>query len=708
MSDYRDVFRKPETQNWFKAAMGMNITRDCLLHIVKEAIHEFYHTIRKEINRKHGILENAVCSQCHTPNVLPCDTDNKCCKYRKCAFHAIYKPQNCPSNNLCNDICTEIVENHRFRNRSKPKSFQGPTWVNTDACKWCVHSWQIAKCYLSKDGYKDVNQAEDTDFNGIVNVIYNCEFFQRYFAEDLTITENVCTKARDVGRDVRHAPSNAMTQQESDRAIDTLVALLQSLKHADHQAASKSAVDKLTQLKNNTLAITDEDVTKILEAFKESLTEEIKRILLDEKDKLVVTMENTGKSITAEIIKAGEEQIAIIKRTNEENSCIKSKRASKGLDSDQDPGRTGNDIAPGASIESPFARDSPLFKIKAWLIEQYQSNCVAPVSMLDPDIDVPLERIYVPPSINELKRGQEDRCGGIETDNTSRGEADVSCYKELLHRDGNQINTIYIQGDPGCGKTTFSTKLVLDWCNVHSENIISTKTNIPTMTTSSKETSKETHFSDLDALRDYTFLFFVSLRDYSGSMCNVSQMVEDAIKSNKLPWDDSVWEHKCIVLTDAADEWYHPDLSFPRPCDYACRCGKDRSMPLYLQRKNITNIITARPWKLANRRVSDSLTRMFQISGVANYQTLAENVINVLAEKDGILQKAQQSKCNDFLKKLKNKNMINLMTIPAICVQLVHQFYVGRLMEDSLCAIYMNMLDMHIAKGLHKLQIERF
>ncbi|XP_052244949.1 uncharacterized protein LOC127854047 [Dreissena polymorpha] len=329
-------------------------------------------------------------------------------------------------------------------------------------------------------------------------------------------------------------------------------------------------------------------------------------------------MDNTGKSITAEINKAGEEQIAIIKRTHKENSGIKSELETKGSDSDQDSGRTGNDIAPGASIESPFKRDSPLCKIKAWLIEQYQSNCVAPVSMLDPDIDVPLERIYVPPSIKELKRGQEDRCGGIETDNTSRGKTDVSCYKELLHRDGNQINTIYIQGDPGCGKTTFSTKLVLDWCNAHSENIISTETNIPTMTTSSKETSKETHFSDLDALRDYTFLFFVSLRDYSGSMCNVSQMVEYAIKSNKLPWDDSVWEHKCVVLTDAADEWYHPDLSSPRPCDYACTCGKDQSMPQYLQRKNITNIITARPWKLANRRMSDSLTRMFQISGVAN------------------------------------------------------------------------------------------
>ncbi|KAH3726812.1 hypothetical protein DPMN_052682 [Dreissena polymorpha] len=194
MSDYRDIFRKPETKNWFKAAIGMKITRDCLLDIVKEATQAFYHAIRKEINRKHGILENSVCSQCHTPNVLPCETNNKCCTYRKCVFHKIHKPLNCPSNNLCNSICKEIVSHHRFRNCSNSHSFQGPTWVYTEASKWCVQSWQIARCYLSNDGYKDVNQAEDADFNGIVNVIYNCEFFQRYFKDDLTQKENICTK----------------------------------------------------------------------------------------------------------------------------------------------------------------------------------------------------------------------------------------------------------------------------------------------------------------------------------------------------------------------------------------------------------------------------------------------------------------------------------------------------------------------------------
>ncbi|KAH3723459.1 uncharacterized protein LOC127853477 isoform X1 [Dreissena polymorpha] len=377
--------------------------------------------------------------------------------------------------------------------------------------------------------------------------------------------------------------------------------------------------------------------------------------------------------------------------------------------------------------------------IQSWLIEQYRAMCVLPVSMLDPGIDVPFERIYVSPSITELRRVQEtdnilrgetdclscykdlllkriyvspsitELRRGQETDNILRGETDcLSCYKDLLHRDGNHVNTIYIQGDPGCGKTTFSTKIVFDWCAAHSENIAIAKKDITRSANSSEETSKPTHFRDIDTLREYTFLFFVSLRDYSGSMCNVSQMVEDAIKRNKLPWDDSVWEHKCIVLTDAADEWYHPDIPFPPPCYAECKCHKDRSMPLYLQRTNITNIITSRPWKLANISMSDTLTRMFNISGVTNPKTLAENVINVLAEKDGISKNDRQCKCIDFFKKIEKHSLGNLITVPAVCVQLVHQFYVGRLMEDSLCAIYMNMLDMHIAKGLQNNQIEDF
>ncbi|KAH3725010.1 hypothetical protein DPMN_050838 [Dreissena polymorpha] len=198
MSDYKEIIRNPKTLNWFKTAMGMNITREGLLAIVQEITRACYADIRKVIQRKHGVSTYVVCNQCHTPNVLPCDLTNKTCNRQglKCAFHEIHKPLNCRNNNLCNEICKQIVEQHRFRNKLKLQSFLGPTWIFTDASKWCTDPWQIAKCFLSKDGSKDVNNADDTDFNGIINVIINCEYFQRYFKDDLTQQVNVCTKCK--------------------------------------------------------------------------------------------------------------------------------------------------------------------------------------------------------------------------------------------------------------------------------------------------------------------------------------------------------------------------------------------------------------------------------------------------------------------------------------------------------------------------------
>ncbi|XP_052251310.1 uncharacterized protein LOC127858315 isoform X8 [Dreissena polymorpha] len=686
MSDYKDIIRNPETLNWFKAALGMNITRDCLLDIVKEISQACYDNIRREIKQRHGVLESDICNQCHTSNVLPCGSTNMCCKRKrgKCEFHDIHKPRNCLNNNLCNEICKQIVIQHRFRSQQNPNSFKGPTWINTDASKWCSEPWQISKCFISKDGYKDANQAENTDFNGIVNVIYNCEYFQTYFKDDLTQQENVCTKARDVGRAVRHTSTMSMMRQDSDRAIDTLVSLLQNLKHVDHQAASQMAVDKLTQLKNGTLAITDEDIASTFKHFKENLTEEIKEVLEKEKDTLVSDMadalKNIGENIREAIIEAGADQLAKIKR--------------KGDEVLNDP-------------TSPIVQmSSTLSKIQTWLIEQYQAMCVAPVSMLDTDIDVPLERIYVTPSIKELRRVQKDRNGLHQTNQSSSFSNDVRTYNGLLLRDGKPVNTIYIQGNPGCGKTTFSNKLVLDWCKAQSTKVASKKDT--SSATTSKQTAKPIAFDDLDTLRDYTFLFFVSLRDYSGRMCSVTQMIEEAIKCKQLTCDDCVWEHNCLVLTDAADEWYHAEIPFPPPTDSTCICHKDRAMPQYLQPNNITNIITARPWKRADLKISDTLTRTFEISGVLDYNTLSRNVFRVLAEKDCISKKDQQTKSTGFLNQIKTQNLKNLITIPAMCVQLVHQFYVGRLTVGSLCALYVNMLDMHIARGLQKLQIQDF
>ncbi|KAH3791428.1 hypothetical protein DPMN_144914 [Dreissena polymorpha] len=122
--------------------------------------------------------------------------------------------------------------------------------------------------------------------------------------------------------------------------------------------------------------------------------------------------------------------------------------------------------------------------------------------MLDPNIYVPLERIYVSFSIKELRRSQV-------THKTSSRKTNLSCYNELLSLEGNRRNTICILGDPGCGKTTFLTNLVVDLCKAQSKNSGSIKNNITPMVTTSKQTSKQTLFSDLDCTQFVCFGHYV-------------------------------------------------------------------------------------------------------------------------------------------------------------------------------------------------------
>jgi hypothetical protein len=78
-----------------------------------------------------------------------------------------------------------IEEAHRYNN---------PSWKNTDARQWSDTPWQIAKCFMSSEGYGSSLSAAETDLNGIISVIINCKRFDSKVRADLSNNKNIFYK----------------------------------------------------------------------------------------------------------------------------------------------------------------------------------------------------------------------------------------------------------------------------------------------------------------------------------------------------------------------------------------------------------------------------------------------------------------------------------------------------------------------------------
>lgn len=165
-------------QNWFTSALAVETVRDALLNFIKKKIQELHQDILNKLPPA------TVCNSCSLESILPCPTKNICRLQRgKCQFHKS-KPQPCP-NKVCDIIRNEIEKVHRHSN---------PAWENTDPSLWCSDPWQLAKCFMPKEGYCKANTADKTDFNGIIYVLLNCKRFESFFKSDLTKENSICHK----------------------------------------------------------------------------------------------------------------------------------------------------------------------------------------------------------------------------------------------------------------------------------------------------------------------------------------------------------------------------------------------------------------------------------------------------------------------------------------------------------------------------------
>ncbi|XP_053383557.1 uncharacterized protein LOC128549884 [Mercenaria mercenaria] len=265
---------------------------------VSDEITQFQRDILQNIYTNHGVQSHTVCTACTTANVLPCGAQNFCSVGKKCFVHDSKVPNKTPNQQCPNRICQRLSDAIRTMHR-----FTNPSWKNTNATLWCTDAFYIAKCYLPPDGYSGATSIREVDFNGGISAILTNKRFQNKLAISLSLKTNICTKARDIGRAVRHSPGLSIEDNDLNRYIDALVDLLSDAKYLSSDKKANDAVDKLRKLKVGSFVITTEDITKILEDTSKNLLSTSVGQMKDRHDEAMKSISQKEQNIKDEIEK---------------------------------------------------------------------------------------------------------------------------------------------------------------------------------------------------------------------------------------------------------------------------------------------------------------------------------------------------------------------------------------------------------------------
>ncbi|XP_060600160.1 uncharacterized protein LOC132753683 [Ruditapes philippinarum] len=538
MASYSPKLLEKKYNNWVKAQLAVFFTKDGLEPFVCNEIQQFQQKCLDDICYNNGIFSGTICSGCSTENVVKCPTKGICIVGKgQCSFHknSNYILAGCP-NRICHHFKSGIQKAHRY---------SGPSYKNTDATQWCSNSWEVAKCFMPPDGYKDKASATETDFNGIISVILNYKDFERKVHENLNIFE----EAREIGKTVRHSSSLEVEDSDLQKYFQLLQKLLSDPVYLATDTHAQNAKQKLTELENDTLVIGKDDIRKALDDVAKAVQDKIKTGLDEQYDKIKQDLESQTAALLKRLNEEGDRERTKLAETLQKviKSAIKDKKEEEYIECKQ--------------------------KLKDELITWYKTNqSTVPLSPLTDAFPTPLAGFYIMPEIDKQTYQPDGR------KETSR----VKSLQDLF----TSPREIYLSAVAGFGKTAFSKYLALTWCQAHQKD------------------GNYGHFKEgeLKALSGFEFLFLVLLRD-SAKVCDVDDMIEQQVIqylpcSSSMPkgiLKDILHDEKCLVILDGLDEWTHPDNDCTRV---------PKIIPHRYAREKCVILTTTRPWKFEMSNLS--------------------------------------------------------------------------------------------------------
>lgn len=302
--------------------------------------------------------------------------------------------------------------------------------------------------------------------------------------------------------------------------------------------------------------------------------------------------------------------------------------------------------------------------------------------------------LYVPPKILicDNKLGSEQTFterqyeAAIRRSTSYEDTKYVTSYGSLFNKQSELQNNIYIQGEPGMGKSTFATMLALDWVTIASSTHLTQQDN--TKSTSHENIYQNMQFGDIDTLQRFDFLFLISLRDCD-QQCDIEEIIQDVIVSElnensqytKKFLQKVLSRESCLIVLDGLDEWIHPENS-------SCR-RRPVVVPHRRTGTHCTFITLTRPWKLAQRSMEDiNIDRLVSIIGVVDRRKLLEKYV-------GCMNKHSEVKrdLSDFEQSVTEK-MNQLLETPILAVSLLCLWFEKNNLPESVTQIYSSLLDM--------------
>ena len=246
----------------------------------------------------------------------------------------------------------------------------------------------------------------------------------------------------------------------------------------------------------------------------------------------------------------------------------------------------------------------------------------------------------------------------------------LETYRELFYKNGVLQKRVVLLGEAGAGKTTFVKHVTDVWC----------------------ETTMQPQFPDVDVLKKFKYLFYVSFRfaeekETLSEMIN-SQLFGDETMKDVAKYVLKTYPEHCLIVLDGADEWKGS------PTSETGRRGDIAGLPGLSGVDGCVILITSRPWRFhALSKKARDIFRRLEISGIKNVRELAYRILEQLADPYPVKSSYQ------FLRQAREKNMSELMKIPLLLIIALGGWVGDKSLHISITINYINMIQSFISRS---------